>query len=194
MLKNNNLAIGKIRTSFGVKGFVKIISFSGENDHFYKLEEVILQSDRIREKKKIEEVSIHGNDLILKFKDIHTPEEAKKYINCEIWVPRENVCALGEGEYYLADLSGCTLISTPEKGAIVYGKVKSVICDCGASDLLEIETAKTGKAKTGEDKAAEANPTKANTEVFLIPFLSRFIGKVDIANKTIELLEDWIIP
>ena len=178
-MKNNNLAIGKIRTSFGVKGFVKIISFSGENDHFYKLEEVILQNNRIREKKKIEQVSIHGDDLIIKFKDIQTPEEAKKYINCEIWVPRENVCELGEGEYYLADLIGSTLISTPEKGSIVYGKVKSVICDCGTADLLEIEADKTGKDKTN---------------VFLIPFLSKFIGKVDIANKTIELLEDWIIP
>ena len=184
MLKNNNLAIGKIRTSFGVKGFVKVISFSGENDHFYDLEEVILQNNKIREKKKIEEVSLHGNDLIIKFEGIHTPEEAKKYINWEMWVPREKVCALGEGEYYLADLYGCTLIGTPEKGSLVYGKVKSVICDYGTSDLLEIETDEIETSKQGEDKA----------KVFLIPFLNKFIGKVDLKNKTIELLEEWIIP
>jgi len=174
--KNNTLAIGKIRTSFGVKGFVKIISFSGENDHFYKLEEVILKNNRIQEKKRIEEVFLRENDLIIKFEGIHTPEEAKKYTNWEIWVPREKVCALGEGEYYLADLYGSTLISTPEKGSIIYGKVKSVVCDCGTVDLLEIEA--------GEDK----------TKVFLVPFLNKFIGKVDIANKTIELLEEWVIP
>jgi len=179
VLKNNNLAIGKIRTSFGVKGFVKVISFSGENDHFYNLEEVILQNNRIREKKKIEEVLLRENDLIIKFEGIQTPEEAKKYINWEMWVPREKVCALGEGEYYLADLYGCTLISTPEKGSIVYGKVKSVICDCGTADLLEVE-------------AVEAEEDK--NKVFLIPFINKFIGKVDIANKTIELLEEWVIP
>ena len=178
MLKNNNLAIGKIRTSFGVKGFVKIISFSGENDHFYNLEEVILQNEsaRIREKKKIEEVLLHGNDLIIKFEGIHTPEEAKKYINWEMWVSRDKVCALREGEYYLADLYGTTLVSAPEKGSIVYGKVKSVISDSGTTDFLEVEA-------VGE-----------KNKVFLIPFMNKFIGKVDIANKTIELLEEWIIP
>ena len=179
MPKNNNLAIGKIRTSFGVKGFVKIISFSGENDHFYNLEEVILQNGRIREKKKIEEVLLHGNDLVIKFEGIRTPEEAKKYINWEMWVSRDKICALGQGEYYLADLYGSALISTPEKGSIVYGKVKSVICDCAASDFLEIEGTKTGEEKE---------------KVFLIPFINKFIGKVDTVNKTIELLEEWIIP
>jgi len=178
VLKNNSLAIGKVRTSFGVKGFVKILSFSGESDHFYDLEEVILQNNRIREKKKIEKILQHGNDLVIKFEGIHTPEEAKKYINWEIWVPRDKVCALGEGEYYLADLYGSSLISTPEKGSIVYGKVKSVICDAGTADLLEIE------ANIEEDKS----------KIFLIPFISKFIGKVDIENNTIELLEDWIIP
>ena len=176
MLKNNNLAIGKIRTSFGVKGFAKIISFSGENDHFYNLEEVILQNNRIREKKRIEEVLLHGKDLIIKFEGIDTLEEAKKYINYEIWAPREKVCALREGEYYLADLYGSTLISASEKGSVVYGKVKSVICDSGVSDFLEIE------------------PEGIDKKTFLIPFINKFIGKVDIANKTIELLEEWIIP
>ena len=179
MLKNNNLAIGKVRTSFGVKGFVKILSFSGEIDHFYDLEEVILQNNKIREKRKIEQVLQHGNDLVIKFEGIHTPEQARKYINWEMWVPREKVCALDEGEYYLADLYGSTLISTPEKGSIVYGTVKSVICDAGAADLLEIEA-----VVEGEDK----------TKIFLIPFINKFVGKVDTANKTIELLEDWIIP
>ena len=179
MLKNNNLAIGKIRTSFGVKGFVKIVNFSGEHDHFYKLEEVVLLNDRLREKKKIEKVLLHGNDLIIKFEGIHTPEEAKKYINWEMWAPRDKVCALGEGEYYLADLYECTLISSAEKGSIVYGKVKSVICDSGTSDLLEIESNKTENGKK---------------KIFLVPFINKFIGKVDTSNKTIELLEEWIIP
>jgi 16S rRNA processing protein RimM len=132
-MENNSLVIGKIRTSFGVKGFVKIINFSRENDHFYNLKEVILQSNKVREKKRIEEVLLHGNNLIIKFEGIHTPEQAKKYINWEMWVPREEACALGEGEYYLADLYGSALVSTPEKGSIVYGKVKSVICDCGTT-------------------------------------------------------------
>ncbi len=179
MSKNNNLAIGKIRTSFGLKGFVKVISFSGENSHFYNLQEVILENGRIREKKKIENVSLHGNDLIIKFEGIKTPEEARKYINWEIWVPREKACALGEGEYYISDLYGSALISSAEKGSVIYGKVKSVIYDYGLTDLLEIESTETGEKEK---------------KTFLIPFINKFIGKIDTENKTIELLEEWIIP
>ncbi|MCL2295297.1 MAG: ribosome maturation factor RimM [Spirochaetes bacterium] len=192
-MKNNNLVIGKIRTSFGVKGFVKIMNFSGEKDHFFELKEVVLQNGKIREKKKIEEVLPHGNNLVIRFEGIHTPEAAKKYINWEMWVSRENACALGEGEYYLADLYGSALVSTPEKGSKVYGRVKSVICECGTTDFLEVES--IGKDLDAGGSEDEKDLTgKEGKKVFLVPFTNKFVGKVDTENKTIELLEEWIIP
>ena len=43
----DDIAIGKIRTSHGVNGFVKVLSFSGQTDHFLKLKEFVLKKDCI---------------------------------------------------------------------------------------------------------------------------------------------------
>lgn len=184
MTHNRNLAIGKIRTSFGVKGYMKVQNFSGETEHFFRLEEISLENGKLREKKRIESVSIHGSDLILKFEGIDSPEEARKYIDWEIWVPRSMASSLGEGEYYIADLCGCTLtgISHGETagGTKVYGKVRSVLYESGTCDYLEIESEETDE--------------KNKKKIFLVPFRKEFIGRVDTESRTIELLADWIIP
>ncbi|MDX9801246.1 MAG: ribosome maturation factor RimM [Spirochaetia bacterium] len=182
MSENKNLAIGKVRTSFGVKGHVKIVNFSGESRHFLDLEEISLKYRERSVKKIIEDVSLHGSDVIIKFRGIDTPEDAKKFIDWEIWVPREKACPLYEGEYYLSDLYGCTLVSekTGENSAKVYGKVISVLSESGADDFLEIESSELDE--------------KDRKKIFLVPFKSEFLGNVDIDAGTIELLTEWIIP
>ena len=169
MADRDFLAIGKIRTSHGVKGYVRIINFSGEKEHFFSLDEVSLESGTGRVRIKIEHIKENRNDILIKFAGIDTPEEAKKYINHEIWVPRENASVLREGEYYFADLCSCFLVT----GDKYHGKVKSVI-DGGAGNLLEVES-----------------PEK---KVFLVPFRNEFIGEINIKLKTIELTAEWIIP
>lgn len=42
----DEIAIGKIRTSHGVKGFLKVLSFSGETEHFFDLKEFVLKKKR----------------------------------------------------------------------------------------------------------------------------------------------------
>jgi len=177
-----NLAIGKVRTSFGVKGHVKILNFSGESGHFFKLEEISLKYRERSVKKTIENVSLHGSDIIIKFKGIDTPEDARKLIDWEIWVPREKACPLEEGEFYFSDLYGCTLIGTEtaEQPAKIYGTVKSVLSESGSDDFLEIESIDFNE--------------KNRKKVFLVPFKSEFLGKIDIEAGTIELLTEWIIP
>ena len=182
MSQNRKLVIGKIRTSYGVKGHVKIFNFSGENDHFFNLEKISLEQGNRKEILKVENVFAHGNDLILKFEGIESPEEAKKYIGWEIWVPRENASVLRDGEYYIADLYGCELVGVSADGEEprLYGVVRSVLYESGTSDYLEIESGEL------DDKNRK--------KVFLIPFRKEFIGKVDTAGRTIELLAEWIIP
>lgn len=174
MSDKNSLVTGKIRTSFGIKGYVKIYNFSGETNHFFNLKQVTLKKGDKSLERKIEDIKAHGKDLVIKFQGIETPEEAKKYIDWEIWVPREKASPLYDGECYTADLYGCFLVEPETKK--VYGKVVSVLYESGVSDYLEIESSLEKGKK------------------FLIPFHNQFIGEVDVEKKTIELLTEWIIP
>lgn len=162
------IAIGKIRTSHGVRGFVKIVSFSGETEHFFNLEKVTLKADRVNREYTIEDVKPLGDSLIIKFTGIETPEKAKALAGMEIWVPRDKAASLDEGEFYHADLYGCMMQYEGDE----IGRVKSIL-EGGGGELFEVDLNDGGTV--------------------LIPFRDEFIGEISIEKKLIELKNNWIL-
>ena len=165
------IAIGFVRTSYGVKGDIKVSSYSGETAHFLPLKEVFLKKGNAQKRFDVERVQELNGDILLKLRNLDSPEAAKMYATWDIIVPREFASPLDEGEFYYCDLFGSVLLHEGHR----MGVVKSVI-DNGASALLEIEC----------DADAEGK-----RRTVLVPFLDQFIGDVDIKNKTIELKETW---
>lgn len=74
--------------------------------------------------------------LILRFAGIGSADAARPLTGCEAVVPRRELPPLPEGEYYLADLEGCTVIDrrTGAPAGTVTGWQ-----DFGGSILLEME-------------------------------------------------------
>ncbi|MDC7126819.1 MAG: ribosome maturation factor RimM [Spirochaetales bacterium] len=163
------LAIGKIRTSTGVKGFFKVLSFSGETNHFKKLKGTSVEIKNGSKTKylKVDDVRISGSTPVMKVAGIDSPEEARKYSGWEILVERSLGAALGSNEFYLADLCKCKLVMNNQE----IGEIKGV-CDNGVSDMLEVVY---------------------NGKTVMIPFLDQFVGKVDLDAQTVELKEDWLL-
>jgi 16S rRNA processing protein RimM len=162
------LAIGTVVTSFGVNGYVKIKTFSGEYEHIQKLRTVQLRKANRQIKKNVEAVEVIGRYLSMKLEGVDTPEDAKSYRNWEIWVPRICAAPLLKDEFYYADVYHCRVLWD----GLVCGTVESIFAGNG-TDLLEI-------------KKNDGNSS-------LVPFSEQFIGEVDIEKKTIELKVDWIL-
>jgi 16S rRNA processing protein RimM len=162
------LVAGKVRTSHGVQGFVKVHSISGETEHFMALSHVVLRRDGREREFAIESVKPSGRDgLLMKLEGIESPEEGKKWAGAEIVVPREAAAKKGEGEYYCSELIGCALMARGDE----VGKVVSIV-ENGISDLLEVDTPAGRK---------------------IVPFQAVFIGKVDIEAGEVELLEPGLL-
>ena len=160
------LAIGKIGGPFGVHGYSKVTSLSGEVEHFYKLISVILKRTGLERELRIADVKPYKkSSLLIKFEGILSPESAKELTGMEIWVPRSQASKCGKDEYYYSDLSNCDIY----KDGNYFGRTKG-ICDTNAGQLLEVAGTE-GKS-------------------VLIPFTSQFIGDVNIKEKRIELLHD----
>jgi 16S rRNA processing protein RimM len=164
----DRIAIGAVRTTHGIRGYLKVRSFSGETEHFFKLDRITLKKGNSSRQFEVEAVKPNGDQLLMKLKGIDTPEEGKLYSNWEIWVPRGMESSLADNEYYHADLCGSRIVL----GGADIGIVHSVI-ESGSSDLLEIRL--------------------KDDQMKLVPFNEVFIGSVDVEKKTIELLEGWIL-
>ena len=163
----DDIAIGKIRTSHGVNGFLKILSFSGQTDHFLKLKEFVLKKNGKVKVLAVESIRASGSTVFAKLKGIDNPEIGKTYSGWEIWVPEKFAAVLAPGEYYLKDLNGCNLVNSGN----ILGKIVG-ISENSINDLLEI---------------------KADNGIFIIPFKNEYIGEVDIESGTVELTALWLL-
>jgi 16S rRNA processing protein RimM len=76
-----------------------------------------------------------GNNVIARFAEIPDRTTAERIRGTELTVPRDALPALGEGEYYHADLMGLPAVSTTGEDL---GRVVAVE-NFGAGDVLEIE-------------------------------------------------------
>ena len=143
-------------------------SYSGIFDHFEKLNSVSARKGTVEKTLKVESTRWTGDHLLLKFVGIDSPEEAKLWADFELWVPRNQAAPLDEGEVYLADLIGCSLVFAGEARGVVKGFLE------GASAvLLEVE--------------------KPDGAACVVPFMEVYLGNIDLTGRTIELKVDWIL-
>lgn len=164
----NELALGRLGGSHGLDGRIKFISFSGETEHLVGLTEATLKSAERSLVVRIESVQPGGDGALLKIAGYDSPEAVRVLSGMELWAPRDRAAPLQADQYYYADLVGASVRS----GSDVVGTVIGV-CEGGGGDLLELR--------------------RPDGSSVYVPFRKEFIGSVDVAAATIELIAPWIL-
>lgn len=100
------LELGQIVNVKGLKGEIKLNSFAEDNTVFERLPKVFLKTKSEILEKQIEKVGYNKNQVILKFKDCNSIDEAELLRNSYLLVKRADLGELPEGVYYIADLIG----------------------------------------------------------------------------------------
>jgi 16S rRNA processing protein RimM len=174
-VESDTVSIGRLGAPKGVRGDLKVHSYSGESAHFRKLEDVELRFDTAAGgaskalRLKIARIEGEGSSLTIAFAGYASPESARVLTGMDIIVPRAFAAPLGPDQWYIDDLVGLALVAvggTPPKGERL-AKVASVL-EGGAEPWLESVLPDGRKA--------------------IVPFRKEFVGKIDIVGGTIELL------
>ena len=179
-MDTSQLVVGFIRSSHGFLGECKVESASGEYEHLLNLKEVTLQYEDKTFKTEVESVSLGNNVAYIKFKGIDSSEAVAKYGRWSILVPRKYCKALKKDEWYIEDLKNCSLVYEEKNvpATSVAPRIAGTITDVmegGAGYLLEVSLSEN-----------------CDRKVF-VPFNKEFIGKVDVENKTVQLMHLWIL-
>lgn len=103
---NKFLEIGQIVNTRGLKGEVKVNSYSEDPERFEKIKTIILKNKGKEQEYEIQKVTYNKNQVILKLKNVDTIEEAEKLRNSIILIDRDSLGELPEDVYYIADLIG----------------------------------------------------------------------------------------
>lgn len=138
MINDRLIAVGRVAGAFGVRGEVRITSFTEEPLALARFRELKRQDGSAgltilsaREAK---------GGVICRCAGIETKDQADALRGLRLFIPREALPQPEEDEFYLADLIGLAVV-TPEGETL--GRVKSVQ-DFGAGDILEIAPAEGG--------------------------------------------------
>lgn len=164
------IVLGKITSVFGIKGWVKVYSYT------YPMENLLAyptwQLKLNGQSKLVHKLDgrKHGKGLIAKLEGIDTPEDARLLSGAEILLSKAKLPKLEEGDYYWSQLIGLEVTNLEGK---IFGKVHSLL-ETGANDVLVV------KACQGSfDKQERLIP-------WLIPDVVRQVNL-----KTAKIEVDW---
>jgi len=135
MTTGRRILLGRVDGAFGVRGELKLYSWTAPRDALFRYQPWILRSGESER-----EVSgVHGRDttktVIARFPGVETREDAEALAGTEIWVPRERLPPPGPGEYYWVDLEGLAVETTE---GVSLGAV-SHLFETGANDVMVVE-------------------------------------------------------
>lgn len=165
-MKNTSfITIGKIGSTYGVHGWIKIQSYAEFADNIFDYHPWYLTDPSGKQQTiEIEAWKPHSDGLIAKFIGIETPEEARLLTGKTIQIARETLPELNQHEYYWSDLIGLTVIN---KAGDILGKVDHLM-ETGSNDVLVVK----------------------GTKEHAIPYLfGRVVLRVDLEKKEIQV--DW---
>ncbi|MBI2380848.1 MAG: ribosome maturation factor RimM [Gammaproteobacteria bacterium] len=165
------VVVGQIRTVYGVRGWLKLQSFTEPVDNIFTYQPWFLNVNGRWEPVKIEAHGGASGALNVKFAGLDDRELAKRYINAEIGVPADRLPELADGEYYWRDLEGCRVVNL---AGYDFGVVDHLL-ETGANDVLVVKA-----------NAKDAFGQKER----MLPFVpEQVVLKVDLENRVITV--DW---
>jgi 16S rRNA processing protein RimM len=160
--------MGRIVAPYGVKGWLKVVPSTAEQETLLSHGEWWLRPRGERgewRRHLLEEGRTHGNTLIARVAGLEDREAAAAYSGGDVGVARSALPPAGSGEVYWADLVGLAVWNRQGERL---GTVAAVQ-DFGAHPVLRV----------ADDEGAAR----------LIPFVEAYVDAVDVAGGRIEV--DW---
>jgi 16S rRNA processing protein RimM len=150
------IKVGKIVNTHGVKGCVKCMPLTDDEERFQELEYVYTEKDNAR--RKIIDVWYRKGMVYIQLENINDMNTAESFKNTFISILEDQLRELPEDSYYVFDLEGMEVYSAEGE---YLGKI-DVVHQTGANDVYEV---------VNKDKS------------FLIPAVKNVVKEVNLEEK-----------
>lgn len=133
------LVVAKIGAPYGVRGWVKVFSFTAPMDNLLDYDPWYFKAASADGKTwaiaPVTEAKTHGKGLVAKFKGCDDRDAAARLNGQEIAIRHDQLPPPAEGEYYWKDLQGLEVLTTE---GVSLGKVDHLL-ETGANDVLVVK-------------------------------------------------------
>jgi 16S rRNA processing protein RimM len=134
--KQKWITLGRVSGAFGVKGWLKVQSYTEPRDNIARFGAWTLRMNGIDRVFGVEDGHSHAGSVVAKLQGIDDRDRARDLVGADIVVERERLPAPGAGELYWTDLEGLEVRTIA--GAAL-GKVDHLLAT-GAHDVLVLDS------------------------------------------------------
>lgn len=134
MSADDLIVMGKIGAVHGVRGEVKIHSFTDPIENLFDYPLWHLRRDGETRQVRLASARSQGKGLVARIEGLEDREIARTYTGFEICVPRSELPELEQGEYYWHQLVGLQVVNREQQ---LLGKVSHLL-ETGANDVLVV--------------------------------------------------------
>lgn len=175
---SNSLTAGKVTGCYGIKGWVKIHSFTDPAENLFGFGKWMLQRRDSLEAVEFDKWKRQGKGMVAHIAGVDDRDLAESYKGLHIVVDADGLPALEEGDFYWRQLQGLQVWGREPESSdarVLLGTVDYLI-DTGANDVLVV--------KATDDSIDDTER--------LIPYLpGNTVTRVDLEEAVIEI--DWFI-
>lgn len=160
------IPVGKISGAFGVKGWVKVYSFTDPRENILSYSPLYLSRKGEWVEVKVVGGRLQGKGVVMSLSGVTDRDQVLPLVGVELAIAKTQIKPAGKDEYYWSDLIGMSVVNVQDEQL---GEVESLL-ENGAHDVLVV---------LNKDKTER-----------LIPFvLDDIVELVDLGNKVIRV--DW---
>lgn len=168
--------VGRITDAWGVKGWFKVQSYSSDPEALFAAKTWFLQPAEKGAKSFfsgtvslcVRQARTHSDSVVAWAHGVDDRDGAEALRGARIFVPRASFPATGDDEYYWVDLIGLAVLN---REGVLLGTVRELLATGPQTTLV--------LAYEHEGKPQER----------MIPFVSAYVDKVDLAARRISV--DW---
>ena len=160
------VVLGRISGLFGVKGWVKVYSYTEPREAVLNYSRWLLSGKSGWREAAVAEGQRHGKTVIVRLDGYGDRDQAAELIGTEIGIPRDELPETEDNQFYWSDLEGLRVVNRDgtELGKVAY------LLETGANDVMVVK---------GEQER-------------LIPFvMEQVVLGVDLASGEIEVDWEW---
>jgi 16S rRNA processing protein RimM len=166
--KSNLVNVGRITAVFGIKGWVKVHSYTEPQENLFEYHPWFLKTAHGVKQVEIDDARSHGDAFVAHIVGVDDRNLAMEYT-----IERDQLADLDEGEYYWDQLQGLS-VYTQFNGERQRLGVVSKLFETGANDVLVVQ----GDARSIDQRER------------LVPYVpEQFVLSVDLDAR--EILVDW---
>jgi 16S rRNA processing protein RimM len=133
--KQQHVSVGKISGVFGVKGWVKVFSFTDPRENILTYSPWLLKKDDETKTINVVDGQLQGKTIVAQLAGVNDRDQAASLMGWDIFISQDQLPKAAKGEYYWSELIG---LNVETIDGVQLGVVDSLL-ETGANDVIIVQ-------------------------------------------------------